>query len=106
MICQVRTFYFALVCMFLILFTQLQEIRNKLFLFLFQVFWLLLKPKGLQDHQKRPQDFEERTLDDLIRERKGLPPRVRKAPQQQPPAYNGRDNPGFEKSDSYLDTKL
>ncbi|XP_041356897.1 sodium- and chloride-dependent taurine transporter-like [Gigantopelta aegis] len=56
--------------------------------FSMRVLRLLLKPYGLKPHQMRPQDYGEETLEDLERERAGLPPRNRE--------YIPYDNTAFE----------
>jgi hypothetical protein len=70
------------------------------FIFQFQTLYLLLKPQGLKDHQRRPQDQGEITLDNFT----GNPQQKYLARATMPPPEGlyrkreepGQQNPGFQ----------
>lgn len=65
------------------------------FFFQFQTLFLLLKPQGLKDHQQRPQDQGEVTLDNFVANRQ----QSYLARSTMPPPegiYTKREEPGIQ----------
>ena len=65
------------------------------FFFQFQTLYLLLKPQGLKDHQRRPQDQGEVTLDNFAES----PQQKYLASASMPPPeglYTKREEPGMQ----------